>query len=164
MPGSTIRPITSVKSTSQTAGRLLAGLAMLVVFAVISLLAVRAAAEPVPTPLGDLEDAPALVLYFDDNVAKEMGANEIPGATISVVKYGKLLFAKGYGSGDIAGSRPVVASETLFRIGSVTKLFTWTAVMQLVEAGQLDLNTDVNSYLESLKIPDTYPQPITWPI
>ena len=161
MPSSTIRSITSVKSTSQTAARLLAGLAMLVVFAVIWLLAVRAAAEPVPTPLGDLEDAPALERYFDDNVAKEMGANDIPGATISVVKDGKLLFAKGYGSADIAGSRPVVASETLFRIGSVTKLFTWTAVMQLVEAGQLDLNADVNTYLESLKIPDTYPQPIT---
>jgi CubicO group peptidase (beta-lactamase class C family) len=162
MPDLTIRPTRSVQeATAQTAVRLLAGLAMLAVFAVISLLAVRAAAEPVPPPSGDLEDAPTLERFFDDNVAREMGANDIPGATISVVKDGKLLFAKGYGSGDIASSRPVVASETLFRIGSVTKLFTWTAVMQLVEAGQLDLNADVNTYLESLTIPDTYPQPIT---
>jgi CubicO group peptidase (beta-lactamase class C family) len=86
-----------------------------------------------------------------------MADYDIPGATISVVKDGRLLFAKGYGSGDIASSRPVVASETLFRIGSVTKLFTWTAAMQLVEAHRLDLNADVNSYLESLKIPDTSP-------
>ena len=162
MPDLTVRPTRSVqKATAQTAVRLLAILAMLAVLAVISLLAVRAAAEPVPPPSGDLEDAPTLERFFDDNVAREMGANDIPGATISVVKDGKLLFAKGYGSGDIASSRPVVASETLFRIGSVTKLFTWTAVMQLVEAGQLDLNADVNTYLESPKIPDTYPQPIT---
>ena len=82
-------------------------------------------------------------------------------ATVSVVKDGKLLFAKGYGVANIEESRQVVASETLFRIGSVTKLFTWTAVMQLVEQGRLDLNADVNSYLEALEIPDTYPQPIT---
>ena len=161
MPSSTSRPVTSVKSTSQTAGRFLAGMVSLAVLAAISLLAVAAAAEPVPSPSADLDDGPALERFFDDNMAREMRDHDIPGATISVVNNGRLLFAKGYGSGDIAGSRPVVASETLFRIGSVTKLFTWTAVMQLVEAGRLDLNADVNSYLESLKIPDTYPQPIT---
>jgi CubicO group peptidase (beta-lactamase class C family) len=136
-------------------------MAMLAVLAVISLLAVSAAAEPVPAPSGDLDDAPSVERFFDANVAQQMRDHNIPGATISVVKDGELLFAKGYGSGDIEASRPVVASQTLFRIGSVTKLFTWTAVMQLVEAHQLDLNADVNTYLEALKIPDTYPQPIT---
>ena len=49
----------------------------------------------------------------------------------------------------------------MFRIGSVSKLFTWTAVMQLVEQGKLDLDADVNTYLKEFKIPQTYPQPVT---
>ena len=49
----------------------------------------------------------------------------------------------------------------MFRIGSVSKLFTWTAVMQLVEQGKLDLDADVNTYLTEFKIPETYPEPIT---
>jgi CubicO group peptidase (beta-lactamase class C family) len=74
---------------------------------------------------------------------------------------GELLFAKGYGFANLERQVPVVASETLFRIGSVTKLFTWTAVMQLVEQGKIDLKADINTYLDSFAIPATYPEPIT---
>lgn len=170
MPGLPFRLMRSAqKSASQTAVRALARLAMLAVLAAISLLAIpaadpppgSAAAKPAPVRSGDLDDARALERFLDDNIAEQMADHNIPGATISVVKDGKLFFAKGYGSESIEDSRAVVASETLFRIGSVTKLFTWTAVMQLVEKHQLDLDADVNSYLESLKIPNTYPQPIT---
>ena len=55
---------------------------------------------------------------------------------------------------------PVDPERTIFRIGSVGKVFTWTAVMQLVEQGKLDLDADINTYLD-FRIPDTYPQPIT---
>ena len=75
-------------------------------------------------------------------------------------KMGKLLFAKGYGYSDYEKKKPVSAEETLFRPGSVSKLFTWTAVMQLVEQGKLDLDRDVNDYLD-FKIPDAFGQPIT---
>jgi CubicO group peptidase (beta-lactamase class C family) len=61
---------------------------------------------------------------------------------------------------DVNQREPVAADRTLFHIGSNTKLFTWTAVMQLVEQGKLDLDADVNNYLD-FHIPDTYPQPIT---
>src|SRR5678815_4801531 len=67
---------------------------------------------------------------------------------------------RGYGTSDVKQQRPVSGDSTLFRIGSISKLFTWTAVMQLVEQGKLDLNTDINKYRD-FKIPDTYPQPIT---
>ncbi|HET9908456.1 MAG TPA: serine hydrolase, partial [Anaerolineales bacterium] len=73
---------------------------------------------------------------------------------------GKLLFAKGYGYADVENAIPVDPEQTIFRIGSVTKLFTWTAVMQLAEQGKLDLDADINTYLD-FRIPDTYPQPIT---
>ena len=84
----------------------------------------------------------------------------IAGLTFSLVKDGQVFFQKGYGYADLENQTPVDAAETIFRTGSVTKLFTWTAVMQLVEQGKLDLDADVNTYLD-FKIPDTFPEPIT---
>ena len=73
-----------------------------------------------------------------------------------------MLFTRGYGKADVKNDEPVVADETLFRIASTSKLFTATAVMQLVEQGKVDLDTDVNDYLKDVKVPDTYPgRPVT---
>jgi CubicO group peptidase (beta-lactamase class C family) len=83
-----------------------------------------------------------------------------PGVTVSVVKDGQVLFEKGYGYADVAKLTPVDARTTLFRPGSVSKLFTWTAVMQQVEAGKLDLDADVNKYLD-FQIPPFDGKPIT---
>jgi CubicO group peptidase (beta-lactamase class C family) len=101
-----------------------------------------------------------LEAFLDGIVPQQLERENIAGATISVVKDGKLLFARGYGYADVANKKPVVAEETLFRPGSVSKLFTWTAVMQLHEQGKLDLDRDVNEYLD-FKIPDAFGQPIT---
>ncbi len=98
--------------------------------------------------------------FMDEIMVKQMEEKHIVGAAVSVVKNGKVVFAKGYGYADLENKIPVVAEKTLFKIGSVTKLFTWTAVMQLVEQGKLDLDADINTYLD-FRIQDTYPQPIT---
>lgn len=90
-----------------------------------------------------------------------MSNDQLAGAVIAVVRDGALIFSKGYGYEDVARRVPVDPAQTLFRAGSVSKLFTWTAVMQLVEQGKLDLDTDVNVYLRDVQIPRTYPQPIT---
>src|SRR5437762_6842978 len=66
----------------------------------------------------------------------------------------------GYGYSDVSERKLVGPVRTLFRPGSVSKLFTWTAVMQLVEQGKLNLDADINTYLD-FRIPDTYPQPVT---
>ena len=71
---------------------------------------------------------------------------DIAGAVVVVVKDGQVLLQKGYGYSDVAARKPVDPETTLFRPGSVSKLFTWTAVMQLVEQGKLDLDADVNRY------------------
>jgi CubicO group peptidase (beta-lactamase class C family) len=85
-----------------------------------------------------------------------------PGATVAVVKDGRLVVAKGYGYNDLVNRTPIDGDTTIFRIGSISKLFTWTAAMQLVEEGKIDLDEDVNTYLKGMKIPDTYPgQPVT---
>ena len=98
--------------------------------------------------------------FLDGLVPTQLGRDDIAGATIAVVKDGKLLFAKGYGYSDYKLKKPVSATETLFRPGSVSKLFTWTAVMQLYEQGKINLDADVNTYLD-FKIPDAFGAPIT---
>ena len=98
--------------------------------------------------------------FVDGIMPLQLGREDIAGAVVLVVKDGKVLFAKGYGYADVDKKIPVTPDGTLFRPGSTSKLFTWTAVMQLVEARKLDLDRDVNDYLD-FKIPATYPQPIT---
>jgi CubicO group peptidase (beta-lactamase class C family) len=101
-------------------------------------------------------------VFFDATVPANLAKYNVPGATVAVVKDGELVLAKGYGFSDIENATPVDAERTLFHIGSITKLFTWTAVMQLVAEGRIDLDTDVNTYLTDITIPDTYPgEPIT---
>ncbi|MBA3692559.1 MAG: serine hydrolase [Acidobacteria bacterium] len=98
--------------------------------------------------------------FLDGIVPLQLEQQDIAGATVAIVKDGKILFAKGYGYADVKNKKPVSAEETLFRPGSVSKLFTWTAVMQLAEQGKLDLDRDVNEYLD-FKIPEAFGQPIT---
>lgn len=98
--------------------------------------------------------------FLEGIVPLQLERDDIAGATVAIVKDGKLLFAKGYGYADVAAKKPVSAEETLFRPGSVSKLFTWTAIMQLHEQGKLDLDRDVNEYLD-FKIPDALGKPIT---
>jgi CubicO group peptidase (beta-lactamase class C family) len=98
--------------------------------------------------------------FLDGLVPLQIARADIAGATIAVVKDGKVLFAKGYGYGDVQKKQPVSPQETLFRPGSISKLFTWTAIMQLFEQGKLDLDRDVNEYLD-FKIPDAFGKPIT---
>ena len=98
--------------------------------------------------------------FLDGLVPLQINRDDIAGATIAVVKDGKLLFAKGYGYADVEKKKPVSAQDTLFRPGSISKLFTWTAIMQLYEQGKLDLDRNVNDYLDFI-IPDAFGKPIT---
>jgi CubicO group peptidase (beta-lactamase class C family) len=117
------------------------------------------ATGPSQQQLGPTDPA-ELEAFLDEELGREMEKHHIAGAAVSVVKDGELFFAKGYGSADLEKGIPVDPERTIFHVGSVGKLFTWTAVMQLVEQGKLDLDADINTYLD-FRIPDTYPQPIT---
>ena len=101
------------------------------------------------------------VTVFMDSVISTFIQREIPGVVAVVVQDGEVLFSKGYGSRDLATGDPVDANTTLFYTGSVTKMFTATAVMQLVEQGKLDLDTDINDYIEAFQIPGTFAPPLT---
>ena len=110
--------------------------------------------EPVVITPADLET------FFDGILAAQMQAGDIPGVSLSVVHNDAVLLAKGYGYADLERRLPVDHERSLVRIGSISKLFTWTAVMQLVEQGKLDLDTDINTYLD-FQIPNTFSEPIT---
>ena len=101
-----------------------------------------------------------LSTFFGGMLPYMLARGDIAGGAIVVVKDGKVLFAQGYGYADLERRTPVSPAATLFRIGSVSKLFTWTAVMQLVEQHKLDLDRDVNTYLD-FKIPPRFGKPIT---
>ncbi len=144
--------------------------AMLALVTLLSLGAPVMAQENRGAPGGNAPTAPLqtqgptdraeLETFLDKLMAKDMQENHIAGAAVSVVKDGNLFFAKGYGYANLEKGIRVDPEQTIFRIGSNGKTFTWTAVMQLVEQGKLDLDADVNTYLD-FRVPDTYPQPIT---
>jgi CubicO group peptidase (beta-lactamase class C family) len=98
--------------------------------------------------------------WLDGFIPYALQSADVAGAVVVIVKDGAVLTEKGYGYADVATKRPVDPQTTLFRPGSTSKLFTWTAVMQQVELGKIDLDHDVNEYLD-FKIPPYKRQPVT---
>ncbi len=84
-------------------------------------------------------DPQELEAFLDPFFAQQMAKLHIPGAVVLVVKDGEIFFTKGYGFANLEQRTPVLPEKTLFRVGSISKLFTATAVMQLAERGLLTL-------------------------
>ena len=97
--------------------------------------------------------------YLDGLVAAQFKDYKLAGMTFVMVQGDQITLAKGYGAADLSTGEPVDPARHLFRPGSVSKLFTWTAVMQLVEQGKLDLDTDVSQYIDQFELP--FAEPIT---
>jgi CubicO group peptidase (beta-lactamase class C family) len=114
-----------------------------------------------PTAVG-LPPRDDLEAFVDETMEARVG-EVTPGLTVAVVEGDDVVLAKGYGHADTTSGRPVRADGTTFQIGSVSKLVTWTAVMQGVEDGVLELDADVDAYLgdSRVTIPDTYEAPVT---
>jgi CubicO group peptidase (beta-lactamase class C family) len=106
-------------------------------------------------------DVDDLAAFVDGFVVGRMKSEQVVGVTVSVVHDGAMVFARGYGYDDLLERRPVQPERSLFRPGSISKTFTWTAIMQLHEQGKLDLDADIQSYLPNLQIARTFPEPIT---
>ena len=118
-------------------------------------------------PVSPSPDAPGLnnpqefETFVDNFFNEEMSQSHTPGAVISVVKDGEIFFAKGYGYANLEKKIPVEADKTLFRVASLSKLFTDTAAMQLYERGLLDLDADVKRYLTNFQLENPFPEPVT---
>jgi CubicO group peptidase (beta-lactamase class C family) len=111
--------------------------------------------EPASPARPNFENAGALEAFIAGIVEAYRDKKKIAGVTISIVRGGEIVLARGYGIADVATGAPVSASDTLFRIGSVSKSFIWVALMQLEEAGKLSLDDAANDYLPpDVQIPD----------
>ena len=132
----------------------------------LGLAATVAGAQEAPRP--EPQAAPATVAltaedvdaWLDGYMPYALQTGDIAGAVVAVVKDGKILTERGFGFSDVAQRTPVDPKKTLFRPGSVSKLLTWTAVMQQVEQGKIDLDADINKYLD-YQIPPRDGKPVT---
>ncbi len=97
---------------------------------------------------------------LDRFIVKKMSKHHIAGSVLIYIKNGKLFYKKGYGFANLELKTPVDPDKTVFRVGSISKLFIGTAVMQLVEQGKLDLNEDINTYLTRFKVPTKPSKPV----
>ncbi|RYD45335.1 MAG: serine hydrolase [Sphingomonadales bacterium] len=146
-----------------------AALAAAVLAGLMALPMTGAAAQTVAKPVAETRSgqlpAPAMVksdvdAWLDGYMPYALGRGDAAGAVVVIVKDGKVLTQRGFGYADVGARRPVDPETTLFRQASVSKLMTWTAVMQLVEQGKIDLDRDINVYLD-FKIPAFAGKPVT---
>jgi CubicO group peptidase (beta-lactamase class C family) len=124
-------------------------------------------AQPAALPPGNATSTSAhpltqddLTAFFDGILPLQLERSDIAGASVLVMKDGNVLLQKGYGYADFKSKKPVDPASTIFRLASISKLFTWVSVMQLQEQGRLNLDTDVNQYLD-FQIRPAFNKPIT---
>lgn len=147
--------------------RILALLFFIVIFSVVQIHPVFAIEETESISESSINNLNESIISgelesFTNNVfSRKMQKLNIPGAVISIVKDGKLILSKGYGYANLDKKTLVIPDKTMFRIASITKLFTASAVMQLVENKKIDLNEDVNNYLTVFKIINGYSTKVT---
>lgn len=98
--------------------------------------------------------------WLDGFMPYALRRGDAAGAVVVVVRDGQVLTQRGFGYSDVAGRRPVDPETTLFKQASVSKMITWTSVMQMVQQGRIDLDADINTYLD-FRIPPRDGQPIT---
>ena len=133
-------------------------LVLIIVMALIAMDTPPASAEP----LAQRPEITAALQVLDSWIAGAVATREGPGLAIGIVHDQDVIWSKGYGLADVERQTPVT-SATLFRIASISKTFTATAIMQLRDAGKLRLDEPVATYLPWLTFKNTHPEglPIT---
>lgn len=104
--------------------------------------------------------APALDSLVRPIFINRMADRYVAGAAVAVVHGGRLIYAEGFGDREVYFEEPVEPARTIFRIGSITKALTAVAVLQLVDRGLVDLDADVNRYLDEFRVPDDFESPV----
>jgi CubicO group peptidase (beta-lactamase class C family) len=127
----------------------------------VAVMLIAAACTPHPSEPSPVPPAPPLATFVDDLMQREMKREGVPGAAFVYVKDGRIVYMKGYGVANVETKTPVDPERTIWRIGSISKTFTATAVLQLADRGLVDLESDVNRYVKLAPVPSTYPIPIT---
>lgn len=113
--------------------------------------------KPMPLPL----DPTSLASLLDSLIIPGLEKHHIPGMVIAIVQDSGIVLAKGFGYADIERKIRFDPDNTVIRIASVSKLFTGTAVLQLVDRGILDMHQDINTYLTRFQVENWPAKPIT---
>ena len=129
--------------------------------ACLVMLSLLAASTPPAAAIPEPSDPWEMDAYLKSVIPAGMEKYHIPGAVFIFVKDGRVFYSKGYGYANIEKKIPVDPDRTVFRVASNSKMFVATAVMQLVERGKLRLDADVNTYLGDIRLPSTWPAPVT---
>jgi CubicO group peptidase (beta-lactamase class C family) len=124
------------------------------------LLCAALAGGPLAAAAISLDDPGELERFASGWLDAELRAREVPGAVLVVVRRGEIALARGFGRADLERDVPVDPERTVFRVASVSKLFTATAALQLAERGALALDDDVNRHLRAFRVPDAFGEPI----
>lgn len=120
-----------------------------------------ASLAPVDSAIPVALNSTNVAILVRDLLPGRMESEMIPGAAIAVVKSGRLVWEHGFGFANLKTETPVSAEQSVFRVASISKIFTAAAVLGLREKGELDLHTNVNEYLENFDIPDAFNRPVT---
>lgn len=108
-----------------------------------------------PVVVAEALDPVRLEAFLDGWMRQGMAREHVAGAALTIVQNGQVVLKKGYGFADVARRRPVDPDRTLFRIGSISKTFTWILLMRDVEAGRIRLDRPINLYLpENVRVRD----------
>lgn len=117
-----------------------------------------AATEKISAPTLNSKEVKAFAdMYF----ANPQVSEKLAGALVVIVKDDKVLLNTGYGYADLESKKKIDPDRTLFRMASITKSVTATAIMQLVENGKIDLKRDIASYMPDVKIANKTGKPVT---
>ena len=125
-----------------------------------SALAIADIVQPPAPPMSEQTDYEDALKKLETAIRYEMERKQLPAFSISLVDGDRIIFAEGFGFQDARKKIPATA-DTVYRVGSVSKLFTDIAVMQLVEKGRLDLDAPVTKYLPNFQPKNPYDIPIT---
>ena len=121
---------------------------------------VNTTAAPATPSGGHALTGPDLEAFFDGIFPLQLERSDIAGTSVLVMKDGQVLFEKGYGFSNVKDKKPVDPNATIFRLASISKLFTWVSIMQLAEQGKVDIDADVNRYLD-FQIRPAFNNPVT---
>jgi len=133
-------------------------LSLLLIFSCASFAAASAGSSNDSLSPSTIKNTPAFLdQYYQQNQAKTHAL----GIAVSLVQKNQADVVKTYGLANLKTKTPVTGDKTVFRIASVSKVFVAVAVLQQVELGRLNLDTDINQYLKTFKVPATFFGPIT---
>ena len=121
----------------------------------------RSRGLPAPRDSIGVVNVVELERFVDSVITGELRRSRAPGAAFAYVQQGRIVLLKGYGEADVSRRAPVSGESTIWRIGSISKVITATAVRQLADRGHIDLHANVNRYLTSLKVRDTLGSVVT---